>query len=111
MYYDISILPTYNSNEILIKCNNILKDFFDRDKWSINQPIILTDIYNALSQVKGLQSVIKITLENVYGNGYSQWSYDFTGATRNNIIYPPIDLSIFEIKSPMYDIKGRVNNY
>lgn len=111
LYYDISILPTYNSNEILIKCNNILKDFFDRDKWSINQPIILTDIYNALSQVKGLQSVIKITLENVYGNGYSQWSYDFTGATRNNIIYPPIDLSIFEIKSPMYDIKGRVNNY
>lgn len=111
LYYDISILPTYNSNEILLQCNNILKDFFNRDKWNINQPIILTDIYNALSQVKGLQSVIKITLENVYGNGYSEWSYDFTGATRNNIIYPPIDLSIFEIKSPMYDIKGRVNNY
>lgn len=111
LYYDISILPTYNSNEILIQCNNILKDFFNKDKWNINQPIILTDIYNALSQVKGLQSVIKITCENVSGGGYSQWSYDFNGATRNNIIYPPIDLSIFEIKSPMYDIKGRVNNY
>ena len=41
-----------------------------------------------------------ILLENTSGGNYSNLSYDFTSATRNNIIYPSKDLMIFEIKFP-----------
>jgi hypothetical protein len=40
--------------------------------------------------------------------GYSQYGYDIPGATRNRIIYPSQDPSIFEVKYPNTDIKGRV---
>ena len=35
-------------------------------------------------------------------------SYDFTNATRNGVIYPSLDPSIFEVKFPNSDIKGKV---
>lgn len=111
LFYDITVLPTYNSNEVLTNCSNKLKDFFVIDKWNINQPILITDIYTELLSVKGVQSIVSIKLENVSGDNYSIYSYDFTGATRNNVIYPPVDKSIFEIKYPNTDIKGRVTTY
>ena len=50
---------------------------------------------------------------NVSGvsNGYSQYKYDFTQATRGGVIYPSLDPSIFELKFPNSDIKGRVTTY
>ena len=43
--------------------------------------------------------------------GYSQYKYDFIGATKKGVIYPSLDPSIFEIKYPNTDIKGRVTTY
>ena len=40
--------------------------------------------------------------------GYSQYEYDIIGATQNQVIYPSLDPSIFEIKFPTQDIKGQV---
>jgi len=44
-------------------------------------------------------------------SGYSGNKYDLMTATRNNIIYPSLDPSIFEIKFPNNDIKGEVVSY
>ena len=41
-------------------------------------------------------------------SGYSGNIYDINQATRNQVIYPSLDPSIFEIKYPNSDIKGRV---
>jgi len=57
--FDISILPAYNSQDVLTGCINILKDYFAISKWQINQPIIYSDIYNLIGSVKGVQSVIQ----------------------------------------------------
>ncbi len=38
-------------------------------------------------------------------------SYDFETATRQGIIYPSLDPSIFELKFPKKDIKGKVTSY
>jgi hypothetical protein len=111
MFYDIIVLPSYNSNEVLLNCNKSLIEYFSIDRWQINQPIILSDIYSNLSQIKGVQNIQNIRLENISGNNYSDMAYDFTSATRNNIIYPSKDLMIFEIKYPQIDIKGRVTNF
>jgi hypothetical protein len=72
-------------------------------------------LYNVLScgNIKGVQSVVKIEVVNKYGvaNGYSQYGYDIKGATKNNIIYPSLDPSIFEVRYPNSDIYGRVLTY
>lgn len=109
--FDIIVLPSYNSREVLSSCLDSVKDYFNIDKWQINQPIILSEIYNLISSVKGVQSVIKVDIVNKYGSGYSQYGYDIKGATKNNVIYPSLDPSIFEVRYPNTDIYGRVVTY
>jgi hypothetical protein len=109
--FDISILPAYNSQEILTKCIAILKDYFDISKWQINQPIIYSDIYNLIGSVKGVQSVIKVDIINLAGGNYSPYSYDIFSATKQGVIYPSIDPMIFEVRYPESDIYGRIVTY
>ena len=111
--FEISVLSNYNSNEVLLNCINALKSYFDIDRWQINQPVIKTEIMNVISNVKGVQNLVNITFNNLYDTtlGYSGNVYDLASATKNGIIYPSLDPSIFEVKFPNQDIKGRVVNY
>jgi hypothetical protein len=111
--FEISVLPNYNSNEILLKCVNVVQDHFNIDRWQINQPIIKSDILNLIGNVKGVQSVVGVTFNNLYDStlGYSGNTYDLNTATKNGVVYPSLDPSIFEVKFPTQDIKGRVVNY
>ena len=111
--FDIVVLPAYNSREVLNGCLTEVKSYFDIDKWQINQPIILSELYNLIGSVKGVQSVTKVDIVNKYGvaDGYSQYGYDIKGATKNNIIYPSLDPSVFEVRYPNNDIYGRVVTY
>jgi hypothetical protein len=111
--FDIIVLPNYNSNEVLITCINALTNYFNIDNWQINQPIILRDLYILLDRVPGVQSVKNILITNKSGeaNGYSAYGYDVTGATINGVLYPSLDPSIFELKYPNADLKGRVVSY
>lgn len=110
--FDIITLPEFNSNQVLFDCITVLKDYFAIDKWQINQPIILRDIYVLLDRVEGVQTVKNIEISNLAGTnlGYSPYSYDIKGATLANVIYPSLDPSIFEVKFPDTDIQGRVVN-
>jgi hypothetical protein len=109
--FDITVLPAYNSQEVLTNCINLLKDYFDIAKWQINQPVIYSDIYNTIGTVKGVQSVIKVTLENLAGGDYSAYSYDLLAATKQGVVYPSLDPMIFEVRYPDTDIYGRVVTY
>ena len=111
--FEISVLPNYNSNEVLLNCIDKLKDFFNIDKWQINQPILKSDVTTVLANVKGVQSVVGVSFLNLYDSdsGYSGNYYDLQTATRNGIIYPSLDPSIFEVKFPNSDIRGRVVPY
>ena len=108
--FNISVRKGFNNDLVLIRAINSLKNFFKIDNMQINQPLIMGDISNLLYNVDGVQNVDKIILNNKYGinDGYSQFKYNFEAATRNNIIYPPVDPSIFELKYPNSDIIGRV---
>ena len=108
--FDIIVLPEYNNSEVLLACITALQDYFRIDKWQINQPILLRDLYILLDKISGVQSVKTISISNKAGNtlGYSQYAYDITGATQNQVIYPSLDPSIFEIRYPNTDIKGKV---
>jgi hypothetical protein len=111
--FKITVLPNYNSNDVLLRCISALKTLFDIDKWQINQPIIKSDLMNVLGNVKGVQSVLSAQLTNLYDStkGYSGNVYDLVTAERKGIIYPSLDPSIFEVKFPDNDIKGQVVTY
>lgn len=108
--FDIIVLPEYNSNEVLFDCIEALKDYFRIDRWQINQPIILRNLYILLDAIEGVQTVKTINITNLVGEnlGYSPYAYDITAATAANVIYPSLDPSIFEVKYPNTDIQGRV---
>ena len=108
--FEVIVRPNYNNRLILNNCLTSLQNYFNVDKWNINQPIILSEIYSLLDQIEGIQNVQKVEIINKAGSNtnYSQYSYDIKGATINNIIYPSLDPSIFEVKFPTTDIQGRV---
>jgi len=106
--FDIVVASGYSNNDVVTNCILALKDHFNIDKWSINQPIILADITSKLLQVKGVQNVIKVEIVNKQGGNYSPYAYDIPGAIRLGNIYPSVDPSIFEVRFPDVDIQGRV---
>jgi hypothetical protein len=111
--FEITVLPNYNSNEVLLKCISTVTDYFNIDRWQINQPIMKSDVTTMIANMKGVQSVVGVKFLNLYDSdfGYSGNIYDLVGATRNGVIYPSLDPSIFEVKYPKQDIRGRVVSY
>jgi hypothetical protein len=108
--FDITVLPEYNNNEVLINSIQAVKDYFQINKWQINEPILLKDLLILIDKVDGVQTVKNVTVSNKVGEnlGYSKYAYDIKGATINNVVYPSLDPMIFEVKYPDTDIKGRV---
>ena len=108
--FNIVALPSYNANEALLNCITVLKDYFNIDKWQINQPIAYSDLYNIILTAKGVQTVTNVAIKNLNDttSGYSGVVYDIAGATKNGIIYPSLDPAIFEVKYPNADIRGRI---
>lgn len=110
--FDIITRPNYNSNEVLVKCVDKLKSIFDIQKWQINQPIVVGQLYTELDKVEGVQTVTSVRINNLWdeNDGYSGNEYDIEHAKKDGVIYPSLDPSIFEIKYPNKDIRGRVVN-
>ena len=108
--FEIIVRPNYNNNEVLTKCIDSLSNYFNIDKWQINEPIILKDLFILLDKVEGVQTVKDVTIKNITGAGlgYSEYAYDIEGATVNSVVYPSLDPMVFEVKYPNTDIKGRV---
>ena len=108
--FNIKVKNGYSNDRALISAINNLKAFFNIDNWQINEPINIGDITGLLYNIRGIQTVDNLIFTNLFGEnlGYSKFKYNFESATRNNIIYPSLDPSIFELKYPNTDIIGRV---
>jgi hypothetical protein len=108
--FDIIVQPNFNNRLIINNCIDALKAYFDIDKWQINQPILINNVRNVIDNVEGVQTVKSLKIVNRVGesNGYSKYAYDVPGSTINEILYPSLDPSIFELRYPDTDIKGRI---
>ena len=108
----------FNKDEVLLRCINAIKFFFRPDDWQINQPIVVADLVREIALVDGVASVVpplednpdksQVIIYNRYekGSNYSGNIYDIGSATKDGVIYPSIDPSIFELKFPNKDIEG-----
>ena len=118
--FSIVVRRGFNKNEVLFRAIQAVKKHFDIKKWQINQPIVLSDIAYVISLVDGVISVVPpqdnnpnkniVVIENKHkvSGGYSGNVYDLDSATRDGVVYPSLDPSIFELKIPNVDIEGRV---
>lgn len=108
--FEIVTRPNYSGIDVLTRCIESTKNYFNSEKWEINQPIILSNVYSTLDLIEGVQTVKNVKINNLYGeaNGYSKYSYDINAGTLNGVIYPSLDPSIFEVKYPNVDIQGRI---
>lgn len=111
------------SNEIKLNVINKIKEFFDVEKWQMNQNIYVSQVVDLIREIPGVINVVDIRFFNMEGGGYSNAVIDQakinrvqiqgTGGFRTQIEY--IDnailgntISMFEIKFAEKDIKVRV---
>lgn len=110
--YEISILPEALGPEVLLRTSQAIANYFRKDKFTINQVIDLNDLSVVLDRVDGVKTVKSIRVSNkagqIDGRTYSNLKYEIQSAIRQNVIYPSLDPSLFELKFPNEDIKGRI---
>jgi hypothetical protein len=108
--FDIVIDPALNQQTVLQTILSKLIEQFNTTKFSIDQPIVLSDIQNLIFNTPGVLSIINIEFKNLNGetNGrtYSNFNYDVKSNLRKGMLYPP-EGGIFEFKYPEFDIIGR----
>ena len=110
----------FNKQDVLLRCVNVIQDFFNIDRWQIGQPIVVSDIAYEMSLVDGVATIVPpvennptnlpIVIQNKYSvaEGYSGNFFDINTALKEGVVYPSLDPSIFEVKFPNSDIKGKV---
>ena len=111
--FEIVTRPNQNGNQVILKCIQKLKDYFDVKKWQINQPIVISNLYTELDKIDGVQTVVNIKINNLHDEtlGYSKYIYDIDAAIKDGILFPSLDPSMFEIKYPDNDIVGKSRTY
>ena len=106
--FEIRVYGGYNKREVLTKCMTELQNYFNIDNWTFNMPINISEIELLIAGIEGVQSVPKCDIVNKCLGNYSKNSYNISSATRGKMVYPSLDPSVFEVKYPNKDIKGRV---
>jgi len=132
---DLFVDKSFNSNEIRLEALEVLKDYFDVNKWELNQPIYISQLVDILRDIPGVINVVDILAYNLDGSPYSRTlisqadggtqflnASEFNsqntqdlGVRKTSIRY--IDnaifstpLSMFEVKFPDVDIRIRTSS-
>jgi len=106
--FDIMVYNSYNPSEVKLQCITEIEKYFNIDNWTFNQPINISELELIIAGVEGVQSVPRCEIVNKCGGSYSKHKYNIQSATKGKMVYPSIDPSVFELKFPGKDIKGRV---
>ena len=106
--FEIRVYGGYNKREVLVKVQQALAKYFNIDNWTFNMAINISEIELLIAGVEGVQSVPKCEIVNKCLGSYSSHSYNISDATKGKMVYPSLDPSVFEVKFPNKDIKGRV---
>lgn len=108
--FSIITYKNYNKRDVLTNCLNVAKSFLSTDNMQFSQPINLSRLRLEIAKVDGVQSVTELTMKNltVRDGDYSKHEYNIAAATVNDIVYPSVDPSVFEVRFPTKDIVGKV---
>lgn len=109
---NFEVLVNVSLNKSIV-VQNVLKkliELFDIKNYNIDQPIIMSDVSNAIYTTDGVVSLNELVITNVWGTynnrEYSDVSFDVSANTEKGVIVPPPG-GIFEVRYPSVDIIGR----
>jgi hypothetical protein len=105
--FEVITFKNYNKSEVVANCIQELKDYFNINNWTFNNTINISELELIVANVEGVSSVPKLKIVNKCGVPYSPNSYNIEAAIKDKILYPSLDPSVFEVKFPDADIKGR----
>ena len=105
--FDVVVYPNYNKSEVLVKCIDEVRSYFDVNNWTFNDTINISEVELLLADIEGVKAVQEVSIKNRCGGEYSPNAYNIEAATKGKIIYPSLDPCVFEIKFPDRDIQGR----
>ena len=109
--FSVVIDPSFNRNSLLSIILASLQEKFNINKFHINQPIIISEIVNAIYAVDGVLAVENVQFVNASGvinnRQYSIETHDIKNYTRRQMVFPPPG-GIFEIRYPEVDIIAKV---
>ena len=114
VYFEYIAKQDYNKEQVGLNVSRKIEEFFEVDRWEINQPIILEELRFKMLEAEGVASVSNIEFENKFdeAKGYSGIAYDVSVNGDNfdtslGVLYPPADIAIFEMRFPLKDIKSK----
>jgi len=105
--FKIRVKNSYNKAATIVNVINKLSDFFNIKNINFNQMIVVSDIYELINNTNGVLNVSHLEFFPRYGGIYANNAVDFDDLMHDGIIYPPNDISIFELKYPKKDIIGQ----
>lgn len=122
---DLFIDKTFNAGEVKQEAINAIKNYFDVEKWQMNQNIYISQSVDFLRDIPGVINVVDIRFYNMESGAYSETLHSQatvnrvqdpnTGTFRtkfrfidNTIFGTPI--SMFEIRYPDKDILCRTSS-
>lgn len=104
----------YDNDEVLLNVSRRVEEFFNMNRWELNQPILIGELIQYMDDAEGVVSITELDILNKYSeqDGYSNIKYDTSvnGENYSNekmVLYPPLDVGIFEMKFPLVDISGK----
>ena len=119
--FDIDLYTdkAFNQGEIVNNTINVVKNYFDINKWQMGQNIYMAQLIEAFNNVTGVLNVVDIKIYNKVGGG--TYSLNTTSQTYIDGVTREIDLtedftlfadydSMFEIKFPNSDINVRTKS-
>lgn len=112
LLFEVVIDPSLNKQIVLQNVLRSLSEQLDVTNFSIDQPIVISDIQNTIYTIQGVLSVTNLEFRNYAGmvnnRQYSDVTFDVKSNTRKGILYPPPG-GIFEFKFLENDIIGRTS--
>ncbi len=119
--YEVMLDRTVNKQTTLLSINRALAQALDRRHFQIDQPIIIDDIFNVITNTRGVISiadlqVLSIGAEDENGSGegfsssdggrvYSTGKFNTKDSLKNGILRADVG-TIFELRYPDHDIVG-----
>lgn len=112
LLFEVVADPSLNKQLLLQDIIIRLTDKLNVKNFSIDQPIMISDIQNLIYNTPGVITVTNIEFRNMKGMinnlQYSEDTFDVKSHTRKGMLYPPPG-GIFEFRFPDVDIIGRTS--
>ena len=112
LQFQVVLDPTVNKNLIMSNIMVKLRNYFDIKNFTLDQPIIISEIENNIYNTDGVISVVSVEVNNISGTVgtknpliYSSEQFNINANTFRGIVFGPPG-SIFELRYKDFDIVG-----